>query len=175
MRRTHRLPLFLFSLAAAALACGGTKPNAEAPPTGLLGAAGAEAEPEEQEPPLTAADPELDEPSTGLEEEEEEEDEGKPSSRGAAIQRVVKDRRQKVRDCYLAGLEQDPSLRGDLVIHFKVDAEGRIAEARLVEDRSEILAPKVVECAIAALKAMEFPPHPEGMETEVNYPFRFNP
>ncbi len=170
MRSSYVVWLSSSLIALTAVGCGGSQPQPETPP--------AEAEEPEAATDLAADSVETAEaPATdaATPEAEESEDSSKPSARRDAIAKVVKENRQKVRDCYDAGLKENPSLKGDLVIHFKVDAEGKVAMAELAAERSQITDPKVVECAIAAFKSLTFPPHAEGMDTEGNYPFNFNP
>lgn len=167
MRSSSLSIVLSFTLALVALSCGGAQPTAEAPPQADSSSDAT------SEPPVDDADPTEQEDAAPA--ADDTEDSGKPTTRGAAIVEIVKKNRDKVRACYDAALKESPDMKGNLVIHFKLDAEGIIAVAELVPDRSQITSPKVVECAIAALKGMSFPAHPEGMDTEVNYPFNFNP
>ncbi|MBN1611631.1 MAG: AgmX/PglI C-terminal domain-containing protein [Polyangiaceae bacterium] len=91
------------------------------------------------------------------------------------IGKIVKDNRQMVRDCYNQARKKDPSLQGNLTIHFVLDPDGDVMSAELNRERSDITTPAVVECAIMLIKALKFPPSSRGMETVVNYPFNLQP
>jgi TonB family protein len=91
------------------------------------------------------------------------------------IQKIVKDQRQPVRDCYEKARKELPSLRGDLVLHFTLDPEGKVKAIEVNQQRTTLKAPAVSDCAIKVIKGLSFPPSSRGMETEVNYPYNFNP
>jgi hypothetical protein len=91
------------------------------------------------------------------------------------IQKIVKDQRQAVRDCYEKARKELPSLQGDLVIHFTLDPEGKVKAIEVNQQRTTLKAPAVSDCAIKTIKGLTFPPSSRGMETEVNYPYNFKP
>jgi hypothetical protein len=91
------------------------------------------------------------------------------------IQKIVKQNRQPVRDCYEKARKDLPSLQGDMIIHFVLDPEGKVKQIELVQQRSTLKAPAVVDCAIKVIKGLSFPPSSRGMETTVNYPYNFTP
>jgi hypothetical protein len=64
-------------------------------------------------------------------------------------------------------------LQGALVINFVIDPDGKVKKAELNQERSEVKAPAVVDCAIGVLKGIKFPPSSRGMDTTVNYPYDF--
>lgn len=92
-----------------------------------------------------------------------------------AIAKIVKDNRQPVRDCYDKAQKELPSLKGDMVIFFVLDPEGKVKKIELNQQASSLKAPAVVDCAIKVIKGLTFPPSSRGMETTVNYPYNFNP
>jgi len=91
------------------------------------------------------------------------------------IAKIVKDQRQPVRDCYDKARKELPTLKGDMVISFDLDPDGKVKKIELNQQRSTLKAPAVVDCAIATIKSLKFPPSSRGMETQVNYPYNFNP
>jgi TonB family protein len=91
------------------------------------------------------------------------------------IQETIKANRQPIRDCYDKGRKEIGDLKGTMTIKFTLDPDGAVKQAELVLDKSDIKAPAVVNCAIAALKKIKFPPSSRGMDTTVNYPFDFKP
>jgi len=101
---------------------------------------------------------------------------GQPETRTIeVIQKIVKDHRPEVRDCYEKARKDLPSLQGDMMIHFVLDPEGKIKTIELNQERSTLKAAAVVDCAITVLKGVKFPPSSRGMESQVNYPFNFMP
>ena len=80
-----------------------------------------------------------------------------------------------VRRCYEKAREKLPNLKGDMTIKMVVTPKGKVKEAAVDMDRSDIFAPMVVDCAIDVLKQLNYGEHPEGMETTLNYPFNFKP
>ena len=91
------------------------------------------------------------------------------------IQKIVKDHRQTVRDCYEKARKDIPSLQGDMMIHFVLDPDGKVKSIELNQERSTLKNPDVVNCAIATIKSLTFPPSSRGMESVVNYPYNFMP
>lgn len=91
------------------------------------------------------------------------------------IQKVIVDNRKPFRDCYDKARKELPDLRGTMTLHFVLDPAGKVKQAELNVDRSDIKSPAVVDCAIAALKKLPFPESSRGMDTTVNYPFDFKP
>ena len=91
------------------------------------------------------------------------------------IQKLVKDNRKPVRECYEKARKDLPSLQGDLIIHFVLDPEGKVKEIAPDLNRSTLKSPSVSDCAIKTIKGISFPPSSRGMETTVNYPYNFTP
>jgi hypothetical protein len=91
------------------------------------------------------------------------------------IQKIVKDQRKPVRECYEKARKDLPTLQGDMIIHFVLDPDGKVKTIELNEQRSTLKAPPVVDCAIKVIKGLSFPPSSRGMETNVNYPYNFMP
>jgi hypothetical protein len=91
------------------------------------------------------------------------------------IQKIVKDHRPEVRECYERARKELPSLQGDMIIHFVLDPEGKVKTIELNQERSTLKSAVVVDCAIKTIKGLAFPPSSRGMETNVNYPYNFMP
>jgi hypothetical protein len=176
-----------------------TRALAAAALVSLLGACGGEAA---SEPPQTAADaaeapaadaaPAADQPAdpsaekSGADEawsgeaeakaeKAPEGDKGAPDTRTMeVIAKLVKDNRQPVRDCMDKVKKQLPDLKGDMVINFVIDPEGKVKKAELNVERSTLKNPDVSKCAIDTIKGIKFPPSSRGMDTTVNYPYNLN-
>lgn len=101
--------------------------------------------------------------------------EGKTETRTMeVIAQIVKENRKPVRDCFEKAKKELPDLKGDMVIHFVVDPEGKVKKAELNQERSTLKSPAVVDCAVKAVLAIKFPASSRGMDTTVNYPFNLN-
>ena len=91
------------------------------------------------------------------------------------IQQLVLDNRDRFRGCYDKVQAKVPELQGDLTLYFVLDAQGKVREAALNEERSTLKHPEVTKCVIFEIKNLKFPASSKGLETKVNYPFNFNP
>jgi hypothetical protein len=181
MMRASSSVLLAFALAA----CGGSEPPAESPATAPEPAAdtpsassAAAAAPAgkgddgwEGEKEATATNAAGDKGSTNAPPDTKKEE----TRTAEVIAKVVKDNRQAVRDCYDKAQKDLPTLKGDMVINFTLDPEGKVKKAELNQQASTLKSPAVVDCAIKVIKGLNFPPSSRGMETVANYPFNFNP
>ena len=91
------------------------------------------------------------------------------------IQKIVKEHRPEVRECYEKARKDLPSLQGDLVIHFVLDPAGKVKVIEVNQERTTLKSPTVSDCAIKTIKGLTFPASSRGMETNVNYPYNFMP
>ncbi len=91
------------------------------------------------------------------------------------IRKLVMDNRKAARKCYDDARKDNKDLKGDVVIHFVLDPEGKVKKAELNQERSTLKAPPVVDCVIGVIKSIPFPRSSRAMETTTNYPFNFTP
>jgi len=91
------------------------------------------------------------------------------------IRKLVMDNRKAARKCYDDARKDDKDLKGDVVIHFVLDPEGKVKKAELNQERSTLKSPAVVDCVIGVIKSIPFPKSSRAMETTTNYPFNFTP
>jgi TonB family protein len=165
-------------------ACGGPKegpaaPIAEAPPSSSQQTATPGANtPETAAPKESAAA----EPNGAIEPETPPAASAAPSGSReetrtlSVIQEIVKQHRGTVRDCYKKALKEHPDVTGhDLTIAFTINPKGKVTEAKVNADRSDLRIPELDACAIDTILKLEFPPSSRGRETTVNYPFNFTP
>jgi len=87
----------------------------------------------------------------------------------------VMDNRKAARECYDDARKEQKDLKGDVVIHFVLDPDGRVKLAELNEDRSTLKAPAVTDCVVRVIRGIRFPKSSRAMETSTNYPFNFTP
>ena len=181
-----------FALAAVSLfavGCGGDAASAgpaKSPDDAAVPAADAPADAPAPAADAPAADkPAADKPAAGADDAawagEAEAKSSKPAADGKTetrtmevIAQVVKDNRKPVRECFDKAKKDLPDLKGDMVIHFVVDPDGKVKKAELNQERSTIKSPAVVDCSIKVINGIKFPPSSRGMDTTVNYPFNFN-
>lgn len=91
------------------------------------------------------------------------------------IRKLVMDNRKAARKCYEDARRDLKDLKGDVVIHFVLDPEGKVKSAELNQERSTLKAPQVVDCVIGVIRGIQFPKSSRAMETSTNYPFNFTP
>lgn len=91
------------------------------------------------------------------------------------IRKIVMDNRKAARKCYDDARKDLKDLKGDVVIHFVLDPEGKVKLAELNQERSTLKAPAVTDCVLGVIRSIHFPPSSRGMETSTNYPFNFTP
>lgn len=162
--------------------CGGDTEPAKSPDAAAAAPADAaptEAAPSESTP---SADPPTQAPAEDAWAGESEAKTAKPAEAAGkaetrtmeVIAAIVKENRKPVRDCFEKAKKDLPDLKGDMVIHFVVDPEGKVRKAELNQERSTLKSPAVVDCAVKVVLAIKFPASSRGMDTTVNYPFNLN-
>ena len=90
------------------------------------------------------------------------------------VAQVVQENRKPVRECFDKAKKDLPDLKGTMVINFILDPDGKVKKAEFNQERSDLKSPAVVDCAIKVIQGIKFPPSSRGMDTTVNYPFKFN-
>jgi hypothetical protein len=91
------------------------------------------------------------------------------------IRKLVMDNRKAARKCYDDARKEQKDLKGDVVVHFVLDPEGKVKLAELNQERSTLKAPVVTDCVLGVIKGIHFPTSSRAMETSTNYPFNFTP
>lgn len=161
--------LVLVALISFAGCAGGQKPDAAAPASTATSAEKTEAKPDDTGQSASGGEKKPDEG------EEPAEGGDKETRTTEVIQALVQENRKPVRECYEKARKQIPDLKGTMTIHFVLDPEGKVKEANLNVEKSEVKSPDIVNCAVAVIKKIKFPPSSRGMETTINYPYTFNP
>ena len=87
------------------------------------------------------------------------------------IQRVIRQHRREIRDCYQRELQRNPELAGRVVVNFLIDPAGNVAAARIQE--SDIGDDNVEECLVRRIRRWRFPQPSTPGNVRVNYPFVF--
>jgi len=91
------------------------------------------------------------------------------------IRKLVMDNRKAARKCYDDARKDNKDLKGDVVIHFVLDPEGKVKLAEVNQERSTLKATVVTDCVVGVIKGIHFPKSSRAMETSTNYPFNFTP
>jgi len=91
------------------------------------------------------------------------------------IRKLVMDNRKAARKCYDDARKDQHDLKGDVVVHFVLDPEGKVKLAELNQERSTLKAPVVTDCVLGVIRGIHFPKSSRAMETSTNYPFNFTP
>jgi Ca-activated chloride channel family protein len=91
----------------------------------------------------------------------------------SVIQRVIRAEQGRVKALYERRLQQDPKLKGKIVLELTIGPDGKVVKARVVEDtlRDTPLAGDLEALA----RRWVFPPIPGGGQVVVRYPFVFHP
>jgi hypothetical protein len=89
-----------------------------------------------------------------------------------SIQRIVRQNFGRFRLCYERGLARNPALTGRVATRFRIDREGKVAEA--ADQGSDLPDPDVVACVTRAFTTLAFP-KPEDATVTVVYPIQFIP
>ncbi|HKQ69168.1 MAG TPA: AgmX/PglI C-terminal domain-containing protein [Polyangiaceae bacterium] len=100
---------------------------------------------------------------------------GGPDRKMEDIRAVVAGNREAFRACYDRALKAHPGIKGTFVLSFVVNPDGSIKSAEADQRKSEIHAADLETCAASVVKALKFPPSRKGLESQVSYPFDFNP
>ena len=88
-----------------------------------------------------------------------------------AVEAAIDTRMDEINGCYQTAREQNPKLRGKVLLKFTIDAEGKVASSKI---RSTSLRHDLTEKCIKDLVAsMTFPKLQSGRLAIVNYPFAF--
>lgn len=100
---------------------------------------------------------------------------GQPSIEGhldrEIIQRVVREHRREIRDCYQRELQRNQDLSGRIVVAFTIDPQGNVARAEISE--TDLNNSEVEECVARRFRRFVFPePTTPGL-VHVFYPFVF--
>lgn len=85
------------------------------------------------------------------------------------IRRIVRAHINEVRYCYNEGLAHDPDLEGRVVVQFKIDPEGKVAESEVAS--STVPNDAVGTCIAGAVERWKFPRPGDGDTAVVTYPF----
>jgi TonB family protein len=86
------------------------------------------------------------------------------------INRVVRANQAALRYCYESEMQRQRSLRGKVVIQWRVDKNGGVPTARVAS--STLNDPRVEGCIVRQVRKWRFP-QPDGGEVAVMYPFIF--
>lgn len=87
---------------------------------------------------------------------------------------LVKAKRPVVLACYKEQKKKDPGIGTRIAVRIELKPDGSLKrDPEIVADRTDIASPEMAKCTIDAVKSVEYPPHPNGMETTFTYPFGF--
>ena len=89
------------------------------------------------------------------------------------IRRIVRAHHNEIRGCYNTALAKDPSVRGRLVVHFVIAANGEVAAAAI--GSSEIVDAALDQCVVSKVRRWRFPTGDNHGVAEVHYPFLLEP
>jgi TonB family protein len=91
----------------------------------------------------------------------------------AEILKVVKSRRNAIKNCYERALQRSKGLGGKVVITWRILADGAVKGAKVRS--TSVRNGSVEDCVVRQISALEFPPPKNGQVAVVNFPFLFAP
>jgi outer membrane biosynthesis protein TonB len=92
----------------------------------------------------------------------------------AVIDEKLKSAGTGIQACYERGLKSKPDLHGEVNIDFVVGTDGKVARAAAAEGDNALDDAATVDCILAEIRKLEFPP-PKGGRVFINYPLRLEP
>jgi hypothetical protein len=100
---------------------------------------------------------------------------GGPSDRLQPILETVTAKRDGFRCCFDIYARKNPGARGRIALTMKLDPEGKLMEAKIKQDESDVTAPQVESCMAELAKSITWPRSPRGMDTTYTHRFDFKP
>lgn len=88
-----------------------------------------------------------------------------------AIQEAVASERGRIQGCYTRRLQAAPSLEGEVTVRFRIEADGHVSAADIIEKTLE--DEELERCVTAAVLELRLPASPTGSFVIVTYPFAF--
>ncbi len=86
------------------------------------------------------------------------------------IRKVMRANQSRFRTCYEAGLKKDPTLSGNVPLHFVIDTTGAVESASA--SGGTLTDPTVLSCIVTVCKSLVFAA-PDGGKVQVSYPMTF--
>jgi hypothetical protein len=87
-----------------------------------------------------------------------------PSVKGeiepGVVHREVRARLSAIKACYERGLQRQPSLGGRLLLHWTIDPDGTVGDAKT--DADTLAEPEVSACVLSLVQRWRFPPPAHG-------------
>lgn len=88
------------------------------------------------------------------------------------VQRVTRQNRREVLNCYEQRVREEPDLSGEVIIKWVIATTGDVISAEISE--SELDDEAVEDCITSRIERWAFPEPDGGEIVEVNYPFEFD-
>jgi hypothetical protein len=89
----------------------------------------------------------------------------------ASIRQVVNFHMPEIQECYEGVLaEAGKKIEGKVVVHFVVNTEGKVTEAKALPKKSTLKNPRVIECVLA-MRGWTFPKAGDNRDHPIEYPF----
>ncbi|RYZ66034.1 MAG: AgmX/PglI C-terminal domain-containing protein [Proteobacteria bacterium] len=90
------------------------------------------------------------------------------------IRQVVKKHEKDIRACYESQLTKEPNLSGKLVVDWDIDDEGKVLNAAVNANSTDLKNAAVAGCVIKHLQTWTFPVAAKGEKVSVTYPWSFS-
>jgi TonB family protein len=87
------------------------------------------------------------------------------------VRQVIRSQLSDVKKCYEAGLSQNPSISGRVLVTFTIEPSGRVSDSVVRE--SDMGAPEVEKCIADVVRTWPFPQPIGAPCVVIHYPFIF--
>jgi hypothetical protein len=91
------------------------------------------------------------------------------------ISGAIAAQRAAARACFDAWAKRDPSLQGQIIIKFEIDATGAVIDASQGMEPDQISDPDVVACVTEVVKRVTFAKSAHGKSSRAFHRFEFSP
>ncbi len=89
------------------------------------------------------------------------------------VKKVITNNMGPFLGCYEKSLSLDRTLEGKIVLDWQIVTGGKVESAKINEAKTEIKDPKMRECMIQKISALNFPEPVNISAVDVTYPFFF--
>ncbi|MDI3283182.1 AgmX/PglI C-terminal domain-containing protein [Polyangium sp. 15x6] len=95
------------------------------------------------------------------------------SDRFQPMSDLIKSKRDAFRCCFDLWAKNNPGQKGKVAFTFELAPDGRLKEAKIKREDSDITAPEIESCMQDVAKGLTYPKSPSGKDTIFTYPFEF--
>ncbi|MDI1443729.1 AgmX/PglI C-terminal domain-containing protein [Polyangium sp. 6x1] len=95
------------------------------------------------------------------------------SDRFQPMSDLIKSKRDAFRCCFDLWAKNNPGQKGKIAFTFELAPDGRLKDAKIKREESDITVPEIESCMQDVAKGLTYPKSPSGKDTIFTYPFEF--